>query len=73
MGIRHSPGGPYSPRTKGLVEVQNKNHGTQIRMFLQNTPKDLAHQVHMYAFPHNSQPLSTLNNSPHELVFHIRP
>ena len=42
-------------------------------MFLQNTPKDWAHQVHMYAFAHNSQPLSALIVSPHELVFNIRP
>ena len=53
MGIRHSPRTPYSPRTNGLVEVQNKNIGTHIRMFLQNTPKHWAHQVHMYAFAHN--------------------
>ena len=73
MCIRHSPRTPYFPWTNGLVEVQNKNLGTHIRMFLQNTPKDWAHQVHMYAFAHNSQPLSALNVSPHELVFHIRP
>ena len=59
--------------TNGLVEVQNKNLGTQIRMFLQNSPKGWAHQIHMYAFAHNSRPLSALNVSPHELVFHIRP
>ena len=58
MGIRHSPRTPYSPWTNGLFEVQNKNLGRHIRM---------------YAFAHNSQPLSTLNISPHELVFHIRP
>ena len=27
----------------------------------------------MYAFAHNSQPLSSLNVSPHENVFHTRP
>ena len=47
--------------------------GTYIRMFLQNNLKEKGHQVHMYAFAHNSQPLSALNVSPHELVFHIRP
>ena len=73
MAIRHSPRTPYSPWTNGLVEVQNKNLGTHIRMFLQNTPKDWAHQVHMYAFAHTSQHLSALNVSPHKLVFHIRP
>ena len=73
MGIRHSPRTPYSPWTNGLVEEPNKNLGTQIRMCLQNTPKDWALQIHMYAFAHNSQPLSALNISPHEMVFHIRP
>ena len=33
MGIRHSPRTFYSPWTNGLVEVQNKNLGTHIRMF----------------------------------------
>ena len=58
MGIRHSPRLPYSPWTNELVEVRNKNLSTHFRMFLQNTPKDGAHQVHMYAFAHNSQPMS---------------
>ena len=27
----------------------------------------------MYAYAHNSQPLSDLNDSPHEIVFHTQP
>ena len=73
MGIRHSPRTAYSPRTNGLVEVQNRNLGTLLRMFLHDTPKDWAFQVHMYAYAHNSQPLSELSISPHEIVFHTRP
>ena len=73
MGIRHSPRTTYSPWTYGLVEVQNGNLGTHLRMFLHDTPKDWACQVHMYAYAHNSQPLSELNISPHEIVFHTRP
>ena len=69
MGIRHSPRTAYSPWTNGLVEVQNRN----LRMFLHDTPKDWAFQVHMYAYAHNFQPLSELNISPHEIVFHTRP
>ena len=69
MGIRHSPRTPYSSGTNELFDVQNKNLGTQPRMFLQNTPMDWAHQVHMYGFAHNSQPLSAFNVSPLELVF----
>ena len=49
MGIRHSPRTAYSPWTNGLVEVQNRNLGTHLRMFLHDTPKDWAFQVHMYA------------------------
>ena len=73
MGIRHSPRTAYSSWTNGLVEVQNRNLGTHLRMFLHDTPKDWAFQVHMYAYAHNSQPLSELNVSPHEIVFHTRP
>ena len=73
MGIRHSPRTAYSPRTNGLVEVQNRNLGTHLRMFLHNTPENWAFQVHMYAYAHNSQPISELNVSPYEIVFHTRP
>ena len=40
MGIRHSPRTAYSPWTNGLVEVQNRNFGTHVRMFLHDTPED---------------------------------
>ena len=72
-GIRPSPGTAYSPWTNGFVEVQIRNLGTHPRMFLQNTPKDWAFQVHIYAYAQNSQPLSELNVSPHEIVFHTQP
>ena len=73
MRIRHSPRTAYSPWTNGIVEVQNRNLGTHLRMFLHDTLKDWAFQVHMYAYAYNSQPLSELNISPHEIVFHTRP
>ena len=73
IGIRHSPRTAYSPWTNGLVEVQNRNLGTHLRMFLHNTPEDWAFQVHMYAYAHNSHPISELNVSPYEIVFHTRP
>ena len=57
MGIRHSPRTAYSPWTNGLVEVQNRYLGTHLRMFLHDTHKDWAFQVHMSAYAHNSQPL----------------
>ena len=71
--FRHSPRTAYYPWTNGLVEVQNRNLGTHLRMLLHDTPKDWAFQVHMYAYAHNSQPLSELNITPHEIVFHTRP
>ena len=73
LEIRHSPRTASSPWTNGLVEVQNRNLGTHLRMFLHNTPEDWASQVHMYAYAHNSQPISELNVSPYEIVFHTRP
>ena len=47
MAIPHSPRTRYSPWT---VEVENKNLGTHLRWFLQNTPKEWVYQVHMYAY-----------------------
>ena len=73
MGIRHSPRTAYSPWTSGVVEVQNGNLATHLCMFLQNTTQDWAFQVHMYAYAQNSQPLSVLNDSPYEIVFHTNP
>ena len=73
MGIRQSPRTAYSPWANGLVEVQNRNLGTHLRMFLRDPPKDWAFQVHLYAYAHSSQPLSELNVSPLKIVFHTQP
>ena len=73
MGFRHSPRTPFAPWTNGLVENQNRNLGTHLRLFLHNTPENWSTQVHMYAYAHNSQPLSELNLSPYEIVFHTIP
>ena len=40
MGIRHSPKTPNAPWTNDLVENQNKNLGTHLRLFLHNTPEN---------------------------------
>ena len=40
MGNRHSPRNPYAPWTNGLVESQNRNLGTHLRLFLHNTPEN---------------------------------
>ena len=73
MGFRHSARTAYSPWTNSLVDVQNRNLGTHLRMFLHNTPQDWAFHVHMYAYAHNSQTISELSVSPYEIVFHTRP
>ena len=73
MGIRHSPRNPYAPWTNGLVENQNKNLGTHLRLFLHNTPDNWSTQVHIYDYAQTSQPLSELNLSHYEIVFHTIP
>ena len=73
MGIRHSPRTPYAPWPNGLVENQKKNLGTHLRLFSHSTPENWSTQVHLYAYAHNSQPLSELNLSPYEIVFHNIP
>ena len=60
--INHSPRTPYSPWTNGLVEVQNRNRGTHLRIFLQNPPTNWSFQT-----------LSQLKHSPYQIVFHTHP
>ena len=71
--INHSPRTPYSPWTNGLVEVQNRNLGTHLRTFLQNPPTNWSFQTQMYAYAHNTTPLSQLKLSPYQIVFHTHP
>ena len=52
--IRHSPRTPYAPWTNGLVESQNRNLGTHLRLFLNDPPTNWSIQTQMYAYPHNS-------------------
>ena len=69
--ITHSPRTPYSPWTNGLVEVQNRNLGTHLRIFLQNPPTNWSFQTQMYAYAHNTTPLSLSLNFPHTRSFFI--
>ena len=71
--FRHSPRTPYAPWRNGLLENQNRNLGTRLRLFLHNNPENWSTQVHMYAYATNSQPLSELNLSPYEIAFHTIP
>ena len=66
----HSPRTPYASLTNGLVEVQNRNLGTHLRLFLQNPTHSWSFQTQMYAYVHNTTPLSQLKLSPHQIVFH---
>ena len=73
MGIRHSPRTPYAPWTNGLVENQNKNLGTHLRLFYithQKTglPKSVCTLLHII---HNH--FLNLNLSPYERDFHTIP
>ena len=69
IGIRHSSTTPYASWTNRLDEVQNKNLGAHLCMFIQNTPNYWAHQVHIYPYAHNSQPRSSLIVSQIPLTF----
>ena len=69
----HSPRTPYSPWTNGLVEVQNRNLGTHLSLFLQNSPTNWSFQTQMYAYSHNTITLSQLKLSPYQIVFHTHP
>ena len=45
FNIVHSPRTPYSSWTNGLVEVQKRNLGTHLRLFLQNPPDNWSFQT----------------------------
>ena len=64
---------PYAPWTNGVLENQNKNLGTHLRLFLHNTPENWSQEGHMFAYAHNSQPVSQIILSPHEIKFHTIP
>ena len=71
--INHSSRTPYSFWTNGLVEVQNRNLGSHLRFNLPIPPTNWSFQTQMYAYAHNTTPLSQLKRSPHQTVFHKHP
>ena len=73
FNVNHSPRTPNSPWTNGLVEVQNRNLGTHLRLFLKNLPDYWSFQTQMYAYAHNTAPLSQFKLSPHQIVYQIIP
>ena len=76
MLIIHSPRTAYFAWINVLVRVQNRDLGKHLPIFHHfhhSTPRDWAFEVHIYAYAHNSQPISELNVSPNESVFHKTP
>ena len=61
FNINHSPITPYSPWTNGFNEVQNRNIGTHLRLFLQNLSTNWSFQTQIYAYAHNTTPLFNVN------------
>ena len=55
------------------MEVQNRNLGTHLRIFLQNPRTNWSFQTQMYAYAHNTTPLSQLRHSPYQIVFQTHP
>ena len=47
--------------------------GTHIRLFLQNPPTNWSFRTQMYAYAHNTTPLSQLKLFPHQIVYHTHP
>ena len=48
FSIRHSPRISYTPWTIGFVEVQNKDPGTHLRVFLHDTPENWCKQIYNF-------------------------
>ena len=71
--IRHSLRISHAHWTYGLVELQKKNLGTHLIMFPHDISENWSIQVNFFAHTHNTQPLSHLNISPNELIFHTQP
>ena len=61
----------HAPSINGLAKVQNKNLATHLRLLLLDTPEKWPIQVTFFAHAHNTQALSLLLVSPHEINFHM--
>ena len=70
--IRHYPRTSHAPWTYGFIEVQKKNRGTHLRMFLNEASEDWSKSVLFFAYAFNTQPLSHLHFSAQEKVFHTQ-
>ena len=64
---------PHDPWTNGFIEVQKKNRGTHLRMFLIEASEDWSKSFHFFACAYNTQPISYLHFSAQEIVSHTQP
>ena len=61
---------PNFPWTNGLIENQNRNHGIQLRLFLQDPPTISSFRTQLFASDPNSIPLPQVKRSPYQIAFH---
>ena len=54
FNLRHSARISHAPWTNGLIEVQNKNLGTHVRMYPHDTPENSSIQVHFSVYAHDA-------------------
>ena len=71
--VRQYPRISHAPWTNGPIEVQKKNRGAHLRMFLIEDPADCSKSVQFFAYAHNTQLLSHLHYGAKETVFHTQP
>ena len=69
FNFRQSQRHSHTSWTNGLVEVQNKDPGTHVRMFLNDSPENWSFQEHLFAYAHNTQPSSHFHTLQNETVF----
>ena len=56
-----------------LLKFKTKTLKHTCGCFYNDTPENWSSQKHFFAYPHNTQPLSHLYVSPHEIVLHMKP
>ena len=69
FNITSSPRSSQTPRTNGLVEVQNQKLGTHVKLFLYDDPENWSVKVHFFANAHITQPFPLLPVSTDDFIF----
>ena len=73
LNSRHSVRISILPGANGLVEVQYKNLGTNLRLILHDSPENCSIQIYFIAHAHNTQPSLHLHIATKEILFHTQP